>query len=451
MPSTPISTKDIVSVEGNYLVKGDGTRFLMKGIGFPISYLEGYNETAWIGILHQLESLKLEYNTVRIYEMDPAIDYSNFMNEAAELGVYVIVPLTAKDGHGVLSRDKAAPKCYPRKLFRYGVSCLHNYMQYPNVVAGLLGNEVINTLESWPAAPCVKAYGRDLKLYMKNTMELEGQRPLPLIYAAQHSGIGAAYSADDVMKITMDYLTCGEAAIDVFGVNIETWCSSQATFELDEDGEVGSYYSLYQSMNHSKIPLIFTEMGCSHDYFDKDNGLHDNYGSRDWKQVPIVLNEMVDTWSGFCAYAYSGNPMFDMFKGGPWRDAPLEPTQDFHNFRHELHKLSHVTNVATTNVTTTKEDSVQQTTTQSSLLTTSLKEYPLSTSSKCADVEKALASCDIHLKSFSKIVPYHYVSNAQAIEGHIHVISLVIVGVVGFFLIKRFRARKKVEYVELQC
>merc|ERR1711923_294818 len=98
-------------------------------------------------------------------------------------------------------------------------------------------------------------------------------RPLPLIYAAQHSGIGAAYSADEVMQITMDYFTCSGstdsdgAAIDIFGVNIESWCSSLATFEEDENGAVGSYYSLWQSMRRSTIPLVFTEMGCSHDAF----------------------------------------------------------------------------------------------------------------------------------------------------------------------------------------
>lgn len=46
---------------------------------------------------------------------------------------------------------------------------------------------------------------------------------------------------------------------------------------------------------------------------------------------------MADTWSGFCAYTYDGNPDFDMFHGGPWngRDV-LEPTQDFVNFGNQL-------------------------------------------------------------------------------------------------------------------
>ena len=416
MVSTKITNKDIVTIDGKYLVKQDGSRFLMKGIGFPISIMEGYNATAWIGILHQLESLELDYNTVRIYDMDPSVDYSEFMNEAASLGVYVIVPLTASKGDGVLDRDKVAPKCYSRKLFKYGVSCLDNYLQYPNVVGGLLGNEVVNTLETWPAAPCVKAYGRDLKSYMQ-----EKGRSLPLIYAAQHSGIGAAYSADDVMKITMQYLTCGEAAIDVFGVNIESWCSSQASFEHDEDGEVGSYYSLWKSMQDSKIPLIFTEMGCSHDYFDKDNGLQDKYGTRDWKQVSIVLERMADSWSGFCAYAYSGNPMFDMFKGGPWRDSPLKPTLDFYNFRDELQKVSDL--------------SINQTSTP--LLTAS----PTSTDI-CTNIEQTLSSCDIHLKPFSKMHSYH-VSKTQFVHSNV---SLVFAGIVFFVFARRFYKNRKVGY-----
>ena len=45
---------------------------------------------------------------------------------------------------------------------------------------------------------------------------------------------------------------------------------------------------------------------------------------------------MSDIWSGFCAYAYYGNPSFRMFQGGPWRSDPLDPTEDFYNFRKAL-------------------------------------------------------------------------------------------------------------------
>jgi len=375
-PSRPcIGADDAVSLRGRYLVKADGSRFVMKGIGFPVPEPgpenEGglaprtFNATAWNGILHQLRgsNLELEINTVRVYRMDPSTDYSAFFDEAARLGIYVIVPLTAAEGKGVLDRNKRAPKCYSRHLFQYGVKCLENYLRYPNTVAGLIGNEVMNSLETWPAAPCVKAYARDLKLYMEDALD----RPLPLMYAAQHSGFGPSLDDVSAMRLTMDYLTCvsevhpGQggvsgmaamiharnvnelaigASIDVFGINVESWCSSEGTFEQNEDGSEGSYFSLWKGLHNSTIPLVLSEMGCSHLDFDRDNGLQKEGGPRDWKQVPVVLNQMNDVFSGFCAYAYSGNPLFDMFEGGPWKNEPLDPTRDFFNFRDELRAVT---------------------------------------------------------------------------------------------------------------
>ncbi|KAL7490517.1 hypothetical protein ACHAWT_000218 [Skeletonema menzelii] len=349
-----IGPNDIISVHGQYLYKPDGSRFFMKGIAFPVPLEQLYNSTSWIDILTQLDALKLEYNTVRIYSMDPTIDYSDFFHAAAKLGVYVIVPLTGRSGDGVLDRNKAAPKCYTRQLYEYGISAINNYLRYSNVLAGLIANEVMNAEDTWSAAPCIKAYARDIKLYMKG----RNMRPLPMLYAAQHSGIGSEGEVG-MMWLTLNYLTCSggsgdvskrriasaasapsapdDASIDMFGVNIESWCSSKQSFVYEEDGKsAGSYYSLWLGLHQSTVPLIFTEMGCSHTLFNRDNGLHTSGGTRDWKQLHVVLHEMSDTFSGFCAYAYSGNPQFDMFKGGPWRNEVLEPTDDFYAFRDEL-------------------------------------------------------------------------------------------------------------------
>ena len=70
---------------------------------------QGYNATAWIGLLEQLNSYELKYNAVRMYSMDPAADYSEFFRAAARLGVYVMVPLTSRSGEGVLDRNSPAP------------------------------------------------------------------------------------------------------------------------------------------------------------------------------------------------------------------------------------------------------------------------------------------------------------------------------------------------------
>uniref|UniRef100_A0A7S2N3E9 Glycoside hydrolase family 5 domain-containing protein n=1 Tax=Helicotheca tamesis TaxID=374047 RepID=A0A7S2N3E9_9STRA len=389
-----IGPNDIVTVKNRHLVKADGTKFLLKGIAFPDPpprppYDHTYNAEAWIAILHQLRDLNLKYNAIRMYRMDPYTDYSEFFNEAARLGVYILVPLTSARGGGVIDRDKSPMKCYPRSTFEYGVTSLKNYLRYPNVIAGLLGNEVMNSPQSWPSAPCVKAYGRDLRSWMKQEVAKGTiERTLPLVYAAQNTGIGPMVGPAKAMQMTMDYLTCitdeeiwerrkerlvaaqrkaseaqvkqvestadfeddGGTAIDIFGINVESWCSSYDTYETNVDGTPGTYHELHEGLQGSSIPLIFSEMGCAHDLYDGDlddgglspelensEGPARNVGDRTWGQVPSVLNEMSDLWSGFFAYAYDGSPQFIMFEGGPWDGKHvLEPTADFYSFKEQL-------------------------------------------------------------------------------------------------------------------
>ena len=64
-------------------------------------------------------------------------------------------------------------------------------------------------------------------------------------------------------------------------------------------------------------------------------------GTRDWRQVSIVMDEMADSWSGFVAYAYDGPDDFVMMSGGPYNGADiLTPTKDFYNFKKQLDKVA---------------------------------------------------------------------------------------------------------------
>jgi len=344
-----IGPEDAVTVSGRYLIKqGSGERFLMQGIAFPIpqNAATKYDSDAWIAVLEQLAKLSNHnINTVRVYDMDceqHAEQYAPFLERAAELGIYVIIPLTSAAGHGDLDRNVAAPHCYSKKLYRYGTTCLDQFAvpKHPNVLAGVLGNEVMNTVASWKAAPCIAAYGRDLKQYMSNSMTAANNnslvRTLPLMYAAQHDSLVSQIPPEMAMKQTADYLSCSEhSAIDIFGINVESWCSSLQTYLYNEDGTtVSGYYALHKALQNSSIPIVFSEMGCAKNLFDRDNGISKN--TRDWKQVGTVLNEMSDVFSGFSAYAYSGNPNFDMMESEWDGHTVQQPGPDFRNFVAQL-------------------------------------------------------------------------------------------------------------------
>lgn len=348
-----ITNADRVTVQGRYFVyeNDPSRRFLIKGIAFPEPPSDGrFNATGWISILKQIRDSSNDVNTVRLYRLAPVtdVDYTEFFKAAAELGFYIIIPLTSIRGAGVLGREVPAPNCYSPALYQYGTQLIQELRSFPNVLGGVLGNEVMNSVESWTAAPCILAYARDLKLF---------DPTFTLIYTMQHDGIGAALRPSEAVHLTMKYMTEQEnASIDVLGVNIESWCSSTQTFELNPDGSVGTYRDLYDHMYDSNISLFFSEDGCSIQLFNRDNGLL--RGARDWKQMHTILGkDMLDRWSGFIAYAYDGPVDFRMTSGGPWDGShTLTFNQDMVNFLDEMEKLK----VDVVNVTEYDADTSRQ-------------------------------------------------------------------------------------------
>jgi hypothetical protein len=443
MKRYPITENDVVSVEGRLLVKNNGSspeRFLMEGIAFPVPIpWPRYGRVSlkgWTDVLEQLAN-ETEINTIRVYELNCRLvdeDFIHqFLDKAAELGLYVVVPLTATRRGGVLDRSKIAPHCYSSRLYRYGKRCVDLFSPHPNVLAGMIGNEVMNSLTSWPAAPCVRSYARDLQLYMADATAIgKTPRVLPLTYAAQHDSIGAAVLPAEAMQLTMDALSCripgiqeDERGIDIFGINIESWCSSLQTFEHNENGiSVSSYYKLWQVFqNTSSIPLLFTEMGCPKRDFNKKNGILPQK-ARDWAQLPVVLDDMADTFSGFCAYAYDGNPDFRMMndKAGPWNGIDtLSTSSDYDNFRNQLHAYHQ------------KHASSNATTTRSIITDLALPERPV-----CSTVWTAFEdSCKLRLYPMEKM-PSHF-RNSRIQHDTSLGILLGAVLLAGFVMAARYR------------
>lgn len=337
-----ITSNDKVIVQGRYLVykTNPAKRFFIKGIAFPNApHNRPYDVRGWVAILQQIRDASPLVNTIRLYSIDASRDYSEFIETAAKLGFYLLIPVTSNSGGGVLNRNLAAPKCYKKKLYQYGYKVIKKTYHHPNILGYVLGNEIMNSLESWQAAPCILAYSRDLKKsFPKDT--------ITLMYTMQHDGIGAAVSPSETVQLTLNYMTslsCSKdsksmgATIDVLGINIESWCSSvDQSFDTNPDGSIGSYKDLYQHVENSTIPLFFSETGCSTALFNHDNGLSSSF--RDWGQVSTVLGQsMNEEWSGLVAYAYDGPPFFRMTTGGPWDGLNvLEFTPDMTNFLDQL-------------------------------------------------------------------------------------------------------------------
>eukprot|EP00536_Pseudo-nitzschia_multiseries_P010867 jgi/Psemu1/326202/estExt_fgenesh1_pg.C_3480013 len=384
-PRRPIGPEDVITVNGRYFYQGtSNTRFFVKGIAFPIPFPShlAVDIDGWIAVLEQLAS-DTDINAIRVYEMDcyRVNDlYDPFLTRAAELGIYVIAPLTSSSGDGDLSRDTSPPGCYPKKLFHYGTTCIDAYWDRPNVIMGVIGNEVMNSDITYKSAPCVKSYLNDLAKYNRakkasslasSSLASLHRTSFPLMYATQHDSPTSSLHPDEAIKITLDYLACGTTtshggAVDldfVFGINIESWCSSSQSFELEDDGVTEStYHSLWRTFSVQNktvehvdavtgaltleevpplspapvtVPVVFSEMGCSRRYFNRDNAAvpDDEKHIRDWKQISLVSSEdgpMADLWSGFVAYGYDGGGVegFRMMSAKWNGKDPLPPRAD---------------------------------------------------------------------------------------------------------------------------
>ena len=288
--------------------------------------------------------------------VDPSRAYDDFMLEMNRRGVYVIVPLTPSRGWCTLSQctsthssaavflprplTRSAPRCpadrdgspplgpatcYPSCLLNFGQHVVNLFSPHPNVLLFTVGNEIINSLPRWSAAPCVKAYARDIQRFQRQCSASDHSRVVPLLYAAADNAI-AHFSAEENDRLKMDYLTCpvagdedGERAIDVMGVNLFRFCSDQCTFRSCESAMVVGAFAA------SPIPVLLTEYGCSSFTWHINHTAR--VGVNAFQETRLLYSPaMTGVFSGGCAYTYGvrGGEEFAFFEGGG-RSARGEP------------------------------------------------------------------------------------------------------------------------------
>ncbi|CAE7343084.1 PGA5 [Symbiodinium natans] len=245
-------------------------------------------------------------NVVRLYNIDPEKSHRKFMEQAASLGLYVMVPLTRGDW-GFLPA-LPSPQCYFEDLPDYGHVGLNlltsaklivdQFSQYENTFMFVVGNEIDHLdRQGFAAYPCVKALTRDIHRYQK----AEGYRRVPLIYSNKDQG------GQDRLEIG-EYLACElespDDAVDAFGLNVYSWCDPEYH---DETGAVNFRWSPYQEIvrqfgSFSK-PFLFTEFGCNIGSFKWE--CPDYQGGRTWIQLSVMADRMIDFVSGAVAFEFS--------------------------------------------------------------------------------------------------------------------------------------------------
>ena len=382
----PCSAVSPVIVSGNRLVDSSThRRFLVQGSGYDYD-VSNDNVQQWRPAINALLTAAPHINTIRLLRrsvltaatthrpqlllmavadgvhrwlrsVDPSRAYDDFMLEMNRRGVYVIVPLTPSRGWCTLSQcasthssaavflphplTRSAPRCpadrdgspplghatcYPSCLLNFGQHVVNLFSPHPNVLLFTVGNEIINSLPRWSAAPCVKAYARDIQRFQRQCSASDHSRVVPLLYAAADNAIAHTSPPRRTTRLKMDYLTCpvagdedGERAIDVMGVNLFRFCSDQCTFRSCESAMVVGAFAA------SPIPVLLTEYGCSSFTWHINHTAR--VGVNAFQETRLLYSPaMTGVFSGGCAYTYGvrGGEEFAFFEGGG-RSARGEP------------------------------------------------------------------------------------------------------------------------------
>uniref|UniRef100_K3W729 EGF-like domain-containing protein n=1 Tax=Globisporangium ultimum (strain ATCC 200006 / CBS 805.95 / DAOM BR144) TaxID=431595 RepID=K3W729_GLOUD len=353
----------VIRVRGNKMYNSKtGERFFIKGMTYEYAVSDTYyNQYSKAIIAKNLKGLN--FNTLRVYNINPDESYKDFMTDMAALGVYVLVSASpdndeyfgkyrystitkalGPDGkvttssNGVKTVDQTET-CYPALLLEYGKKIAKNFAAYDNTLGIIVANEIMQV--DLTAAACVKQYVADLK----NWMRVNGKkmRIIPLAYAAADSSYaGKIDNADDYHVLKIQGLLCGDKmkdgsmqkSIDIYLINEYRWCP-KSTFAQ-------AYQRLINFAQGAPIALAFGEYGCK----------EDSAVARDWGMIPYYYGKPADTnkfsevYSGGLAYSYGQAKLaldakFPMFTGGstdPLKQPSTVPSADYTNLKAQFDK-----------------------------------------------------------------------------------------------------------------
>ena len=227
---------------------------------------------------------QLGVNTIRVYNLDPAINHDMCASIFNGVGIYMLI-----DVNSPLPKQSLDPGdltgSYSDTYLNHIFAVVEAFQNYPNTLGFFGGNENMNTVGTGGTVPpYLRAVTRDLKNYI-----------------AKHSPrqIPVGYSAADVSQILTDswaYLSCDidgntndPSRSDFFGLNSYSWCGPTSP---TANYYASSYDKLISTFGNTSIPLFFSEYGCN------------KVEPRVFDEVPVLYGNMTDVMSGGLVYEY---------------------------------------------------------------------------------------------------------------------------------------------------
>jgi len=291
MAASSAALERVVAKGSNFVFENSGNRFDIIGVAYQPGGSAGYNPGSGIDPLSKGDQClrdaaimqKAGINTIRVYNLDPAINHDDCVSVFNAAGIYMILDVNSPlQGESINAAEPwtTYTKAYLTRVFQV----IENFKNYDNLIGFFSGNEVINDMNSGKIdPPYIRAVTRDMKNYIAKQSP---DRAIPV-----------GYSAADVREILTDtnnYLQCtttGDAndpsRIDFFGLNSYSWCG---------DATIASagYDVLMKDFSASTVPVFFSEYGCN------------AVTPRPFTEVAAIYGaEMRNTFSGGIAYEYT--------------------------------------------------------------------------------------------------------------------------------------------------
>ena len=287
---------------------------------------------------------RLGINTIRVYNLDPALDHDMCASIFNEVGIYMLLDVNSPLPDQSINRGDPGSSYDSDYLTRiFGV--VEAFKNYPNTLGFFSGNEVINDDPSGGIVPpYLRAVTRDLKDYIAK----HSLRTIPVGYSAA--------DVSDILLDTWEYLQCAingstsdMSRVDFFGLNSYSWCGGSATFESS------GYNTLVAQFSNTTIPVFFSEYGCN------------KVTPRVFDEVQVLYGpQMTPVMSGGLVYEYS-QEISDYGLVVLYDNQTAQLLTDYDNLQSQYNKLN-VTLLESGNSTAT---SLTPPTCNSSLITSS--------------------------------------------------------------------------------
>lgn len=306
-------------VDGSDFVNSvTGDRFVMVGLAYQPAGASGYDPNSGVDPLSDADAClrdaavmqKLGVNTIRVYNINPALNHDECVSIFNAVGIYLALDVNSPLSGESLNRDDPVSSYHSGYLTRI-FSVVEAFKDYPNLLGFFAGNEVVNSVKSAQTVPqYIRAIQRDLKQYIAN----HASRTIPVGYSA---------ADDDTRRPMWAYLTCGDDAdsrSDFYGLNSYQWCG-------DSTWETSGYQGLVDTFSNTSVPLFFSEFGCNTVRPRPFNEIAALYGDR-----------MIDSWSGGLVYEYTQEPSdYGLVEVSSDGDATL--LEDFDNLQGQYNQI----------------------------------------------------------------------------------------------------------------